>query len=154
MNRTGVALFAALLVASAVVAAVVVHARTPDLELQVTRLTSDICPQLPVKECRRDAKQLHPNRSAGRRAHISFFVRESDPHATVEIVGRDLSHVKTFYTGPLVGGRQVSYVWNGRDAAGKLVDPRQRYRLRVILPSRGRDMVYPLRIRVLEPRRS
>ena len=154
MNRAGLALFAALLVASAVVAAVVVHARTPDLELQVTRFTTEICPQLPIKECRRDAKRGHPHRTAGRRAHISFFVRESDPHATVEIVGRDLSHVKTFYTGPLIGGRQVSYVWDGRDASGKLVDPRQRYRLRVILPSRDRDMVYPRRIRVLEPHRS
>src|SRR5207237_7307960 len=116
VNRTGVALFAALLVGSAIVAAVVVHARTPDLELQVTQMTRESCPKLPVNECRRDAKREHSHRSAGRRAHIRFFVRESDPHATVEIVGRDLVHVKTFYTGPLAANRQVSYVWNGRDS--------------------------------------
>jgi hypothetical protein len=89
----------------------------------------------------------------GRKARISFFVREGDPHATVEIVGPDLRRVTTFYKGPLIANRQVSYVWNGRNAAGALVDPRQRYRLRVILPSRHRDMVYPRRIKVKEPNR-
>jgi hypothetical protein len=152
MNRTGVGLFVALLVASAAVAAVVVHARTPDLELQVTGFTSEICPQGSPRECRHMANRRHPERpwTLHRRARLRFFVRESDPDATVEIVGPNLTVIRTFHRGPLAADREVAYIWNGRDASGSLVDPRDRYRLRVILPSRDRDMVYPRRIQVLE----
>jgi hypothetical protein len=150
MNRTGAVLFVALLVASAVVAAVVVHARTPDLELQVTGFTTEICPQGSRSDCERAAKRQHPNRSrpVHRRARIRFFVRESDPHATVEIVGPNLQRIRRLFAGPLAADKPVSFVWNGRDAAGNVVSSRDRYRLRVILPSRDRDMVYPRRIQV------
>lgn len=152
MNRTGAALFVALLVASAVVAAVVVHARTPDLALQVTGFTSEICPQGSRKACERVAGKQHPHarNRIHRRARISFYVRETDAHATVEIVGPDLRPIRTLYVGPLLADRHVSYVWNGRNASGGLVSPRDRYRLRVILPSRDRDMIYPRRISVNE----
>jgi hypothetical protein len=153
MNRRATVLFVALGVASAIVAAVVVHARTPDLDLQVTRFASEICPRGTPAACRSEARREHGHRHRvpARRARIGFFVREGDPNATVEIVGPNLRPVRTFYRGPLVADRQVSYAWNGRDASGRLVNPRDRYRLRVILPSRDRDMVYPRRIEVLVP---
>ena len=152
MNRTGAALFVALLVASAVVAAVVVHARTPDLALQITGFTCEICPQGSRKACERAADQQDPHarNQIHRRARISFYLRESDAHATVEIVGPDLKPIRTLYVGPLPANRQESYAWNGRNASGGLVSPRDRYRLRVVLPSRDRDMIYPRRISVNE----
>lgn len=134
MTRLGTILFAALLAASVVVAAVVVHARTPDLELQVTRFDDSISPS---------------GHGAPRVAHIRFFVRESEPHATVEIVGPNLAVARTLYTGPLDADRPVSYAWNGRTASGARVDPADLYRLRVILPSRDRDMVYPRHIEIV-----
>jgi hypothetical protein len=153
MNRTGVVLFVALLVATAAVAAVVVHARTPDLELQVTRFGGELCPRGPLAQCRHAAQREHPNssRPVRRTARLGFFVRESDPNATVEIVGPNLSRIRVLYRGPLAANEPLSYAWNGRDAAGRLVNPRHLYRLRVILPSRDRDMVYPRRIEVLVP---
>jgi hypothetical protein len=136
VSRLAPALFAALLFATVVVAAIVVHARTPDLELEVTHLTRRISP-------------------AGQRdhrvAHIRFFVRESEPDATVQIVGPNLTLVRTLYRGPLAANREVSLAWNGRDRLGQIPNPDHRYRLRVILPSRDRDMVYPRRIDVVEP---
>jgi hypothetical protein len=136
VNRLGAALFAALLFATVVVAAIVVHARTPDLELEVTHLTRHISP------------------AAGgeaRVAHIRFFVRESEPDATVQIVGPNLTLVRTLYRGPLAANKEVSFTWNGRNRSGEIPNPDHRYRLRVILPSRDRDMVYPRRIDIGEP---
>ena len=136
MNRLGPALFAALLLATVVVAAIVVHARTPDLELEVTHLT----------------RRISPAGEPGRRvAHISFFVRESEPDATVQIVGPNLTLARTLYRGPLSANREVSFTWNGRDRSGQIPNPDHRYRLRVILPSRDREMVYPRRIDIVEP---
>jgi hypothetical protein len=131
VSRLGPALFAALLVATVVTAAIVVHARTPDLELQVTRLTHRFSPE---------------GGGASRVARIRFFVRESDPDATVEIVGPNLRLVRTLYRGPLSADDEVGFTWNGRTGSGAIADPGERYRLRVILPSRDRDMVYPRRI--------
>lgn len=131
MNRAGPVLFGALLVASVVVAAIVLEARSPDLAIKVTRLTKEINPTGPPK---------------GRVAHIRFFVRESDPDATVEIVGPELRPVRTLARMPLVANEQVSFRWNGRTNSGALADPEDRYRLRVLLPNRDRDMVYPRRI--------
>ena len=65
-------------------------------------------------------------------------------------MGPDLKPIRTLYVGPLPANRQESYVWNGRNASGGLVSPRDRYRLRVVLPSRDRDMIYPRRISVNE----
>lgn len=137
MSRLGPALFLALLIASVVTAAIVVHARTPDLELQVTHLTHRIAPE---------------GGRGYRVAHIRFFVRESDPDATVEIVGPNLKLVRNLYRGPLAANKQVAFVWNGRNESGAVPNPHHRYRLRVILPARDRDMVYPRRIDIVEPR--
>ena len=129
-------MFVALLVATVVTAAIVVHARTPDLELQVTHLTHRISP-----------------RGGGdyRVAHIRFFVRESDPDATVEVVGPNLKPVRTLYRGPLEANDAVTLSWNGLNEHGAVPNPDHHYRLRVILPSRDRDMVYPRRIDIVEP---
>ncbi|HMC06570.1 MAG TPA: hypothetical protein VKG89_04150 [Solirubrobacterales bacterium] len=135
MSPLGRVLFVVLLVASVVVAAVVVHARTPDLELQVTRFTFHFDPKGP----------------AGHRvARIGFYVREGDPNATVEIVGPNLRPTRTLYQGPVEADQPQSYAWNGRTDSGAFADPHDRYRLRVVLPSRDRDMVYPQRIVVQE----
>jgi hypothetical protein len=134
VSRPGPVLFVALLVASAVVAATVLHARSPDLAIQVTRLT----------------KEIHPHGNGPDRvARIRFFVRESDPDARVEIVGPNLKLIRVLATRPLVENEPVSFAWNGRTSAGALADPEDRYRLRVVLPNRDRDMVYPRRISVL-----
>ena len=103
MNRTGPVLFCVLLVATVVTAAIVVHARTPDLALQVTHITHRISPQ---------------GGGGYRVAHIRFFVRESDPDASVEIVGPNLKLVRTLYRGPLTADKSVSFTWNGRTASG------------------------------------
>jgi hypothetical protein len=128
-------LFVALLVASVFTAAAVLHARTPDLALQVTRFTTEVSPQ------------GHGPKHAAR---MRFFVRESDPDATVQIVGPDVEVVRTLYRGPLVANRPVSFTWNGRNGKGGLPNPDHRYRLRVILPGQDRDMVYPRRIALVE----
>jgi hypothetical protein len=138
VSRPGPVLFVVLLIASVVVAAVVVHARTPDLELQVTRFTYHFDPR---------------GRPGDRVARFGIYVRESDPNATVEIVGPNLRPTRTLYTGPIAAYQPLSYAWNGRTDAGALANPRDRYRLRVVLPSRDRDMVYPLRIAVQEAKR-
>ena len=139
MNRVGAALFAALLVATVVTATIVVHARTPDLELQVTHLTHKISP--------RGGGQY-------RVAHIRFFVREGDPNATVQVVGPNVKVVRTLYRGPLKADQPVALTWNGRNEQGQVPNLNHRYRLRVILPSRDRDMVYPRRIDIVEPAHS
>ena len=132
MSRAGPALFVALLVASVVTAAGVLHARTPDLALQVTHFTTEVSPGA---------------RGAAGRARIAFFVREGDSDARVEIVGPSLRVVRTLYRGPLVADRPVSFAWDGRRDSGHPVSPRHRFRLRVILPGQDRDMVYPRRIK-------
>jgi hypothetical protein len=131
VSRAGSALFAALLVASVVVAAAVLQARSPDLAIEVTRFTREIDPG---------------GEGRNRVAHIRFFVRESDPDATVEIVGRDLKLIRVLSSQPLVANEPVSFTWDGRTSDGALADPEDRYRLRVRLPNRDRDMVYPRRI--------
>lgn len=136
MSRAGSALFVALLVASVVVAATVLHARSPDLAIEVTRLTKEIDPS---------------GEGSDRVANIRFFVRESDPDARVEIVGPNLKLIRVLGTQPLVADEPVSFTWNGRTSDGTLADPQDRYRLRVLLPNRDRDMVYPRRISVRPP---
>ena len=140
MSRAGPALLVVLIVASVVTAAAVIHARSPKLALEVTRFEREISPGCGCKEGV---------------AHIRFFVRESDPHAIVEIVGPDLAPVRTLASGPLVANQPVSFKWNGRTDAGTLADPAERYRLRVLLPDQeDRDMVYTRRISLVETGRS
>jgi hypothetical protein len=131
VSRLGTALFVGLVVASVAVAAIVVEARSPDLALEVTHMPTTFSPN---GDGHRDVE------------HIRFFVRESDPHATVEIVGPNLRPIRTLYRGPLVANRRVSLAWDGRTDSGHLADPRLRYRLRVLLPDADRDMVLPRRI--------
>jgi hypothetical protein len=133
MSRAGPFLFVALLVGAVVVAAIGLQARTPDLAIEVTRLTREIDPT---------------GKGPQRVAHIRFFVRESDPEARVEIVGPELRPVRTLARRPLVANEPVSFTWDGRTNSGALANPADRYRLRVLLPSRERDMVYPRRISV------
>jgi len=128
VSRPGRALFVALLAGSVIATAVVVHARTPNLELEVTSFTKHFSPNGDGHD---DA------------AHIRFFVRESDPNATVEIVNTNLELVRTLYRGPLTANQPVSYTWNGRTNSGAPANPNIRYQLRVILPSRDRDMLFP-----------
>jgi hypothetical protein len=135
VSRSGPVLFVVLLVASVLTAAAVLHARTPDLALQVTRFTTQFSPQA---------------KGPKRVARIDFFVRESDANASVEIVGPNLKVVRTLYRGPLVANRPVSFTWNGRTKDGALPNPHHRYRLRVILLGQDRDMVYPRRIALVK----
>jgi hypothetical protein len=118
------------------VAGVVVHARTPKLELEVQHLTRAFSPNGHTK---------HP-----RAARIEFFVRDSDPHAIVLIVGPHRQHIRTLYRGPLTANKDVSYHWNGRNDDGNLASSDEQYRLRVVLPSQDRDMVYPQEIKLID----
>jgi hypothetical protein len=131
----GRSLFFALLAASVVLAAVVVHARTPNLALEVTRFTDHFSPN---GDGHRD------------RAHFRFFVRKSDPNATVEIVDTRLHVTRVLKRGPLEAKQPVTLTWNGRTSSGTLADPRGRYQLRVILPSADRDMLFPRLIKLHE----
>jgi hypothetical protein len=122
----GAALFFALLAATLVVGALVVRARTPDLVLEVTSIAPR---ELTVDGTR-----------------IAFFVRESDPRAEVSIVDADERVVRTLAGAvPLPADREVVHRWDGRDDAGRPV-ARGRYRFRVRLPERDRDMIWPRRI--------
>jgi hypothetical protein len=118
-----------------VVAGVVVHARTPKLELEVQHLTEKFAPAGDTK---------YP-----RTATIEFFVRDTDSHAVVQIVGPQRQRVRTLYRGRLVADKSVTYRWNGRTDAGRLASPDERYRLRVVLPDQDRDMVYPQEIELV-----
>jgi hypothetical protein len=135
VSRLGAALFGLLLVATVIVAGVVVHARTPKLELEVQHLTGKFSP--------------NGHTTNRQTAKIEFFVRDSDPHATVQIVGPQRQRIRTLYRGPLVAGKDVTYHWNGRTNGGKLASFGERYRLRVVLPDQDRDMVYPQEIQLV-----
>jgi hypothetical protein len=118
------------------VAAVVVRARTPKLELEVVHIPSK--PFSPKGEG-------HPDR-----ARITFYVRDGDPNAKVQIVGRENHVIRTLYRGPLVADDRRTFTWNGRTSAGRLATSDQGYRLRVVLPDQDRDMVYPTQIRLAQ----
>ena len=115
-------------------AGVVVHARTPKLELEVQKLTPRFSPSGAAKH---------------RTATIEFFVRDSDSHAVVQIVGPQRQRIRTLYRGALVADKTVTYHWNGRTDAGRYARPNERYRLRVVLPGEDRDMVYPQEIKLV-----
>jgi hypothetical protein len=127
----GARLFAAILVASLIATALVVRARSPDLMLEVPKRTD----------------RFHPD-GDGRRdvARITYFVRESEPAATVQVVGAHLRVARTFVSAkPLEANRRYNITWDGRRDSGRPAPP-GRYRLRVLLPSLDRDMVFPRRI--------
>ena len=119
----------ALLVASLVLGILVYRARTPNLALEVTEF---------------------PRGFGGSAfAEIVFFVRLADDDATVEIVGRDKVVVRTLADSiALAEEQRVRCLWNGLDDEGEQATP-GRYRLRVTLPSEGREMVFPRRLEIL-----
>jgi hypothetical protein len=131
-------LFGTLVAASVIVAAIVLTARSPDLEIRLLHMP----------------KVISPNGDGrGDMAHIRFFVRDGEPDATVEIVGPNVTPVRTLAEGlRLEPHEPVAFTWNGRTDAGRLADPRDRYRLRVIMPSQDRDVIYPRRITLRDAR--
>lgn len=134
----GAGLFFLLLAAALVCAVLVVRARSPDLVLEVTGIEPGrtIAP----------GDGRHPGE-----AELRFFVRESDPSARVEIVdSREDTVAVLDREVALEAGDEVSYVWDGRTDAGVAVRP-GRYRLRVVLPARDREMVWPQRLTVRPP---
>jgi hypothetical protein len=129
-------LFAVLFAAALVAAVLVVGSRSPELVLEVKRLPEVITPN---GDNYRD------------RAEIRFFVRESDPHAEVYIVGRDLVQVATLDDDvALAKDKRVTYFWDGTTDDGDPAPP-GRYRLRVVLPESDRDMVFPQKIDLRRP---
>lgn len=132
-GRLGSLLLVLLLLASLVSGILVLRARTPDLALEVTELE----------------RSVTRGEESG---SFTFFVRFDEPDATIEIVGRNKARARTLADGvELVAGRRISCMWDGRDDQGMLVEP-GRYRVRVLLPGQGRDMVYPRRIEVVRGR--
>jgi len=125
-------LFAAALAAAVLVAA----SRSPELVLEVRGLPDLITP---------DGDGARDN------AEISFFVRETDAEASVHIVDRDLALVRTLdSSASLAKEEPVTYLWDGTTDAGKAA-PTGHYRLRVVLPSSDREMVFPKRIELRRP---
>jgi hypothetical protein len=131
LSKTAV-LFACLFAAALAATAIVAASRTSDLVLEVSGdLPSEFSPD-----------------GDGKRevARITFFVRESDPDASVYIVGREEAPVRTLDEGvALEADERVTYEWDGRTDDGAPA-PIGRYRLRVVLPGSERDMVFPRRI--------
>jgi hypothetical protein len=129
----GTALFVALCLAALVATGLVVQAKTPDLILEA--------PSLP--------QVFSPNGDGSNDvAVIRFFVRESEEDATVEIVDTDDDPVRTLDRGvALSADRPVTYRWDGRTDLGGIA-AYGRYRLRVLLPSQDREVVFPRRIEV------
>lgn len=131
----GAALFGLLLVTACALAVIVVRSRSPDLVLEVCAPNPDT------------ALVFSPQATNGpSEAMLDFFVRESDPDARISIVDgqEDVVRVLDEWVG-LEAGERVTYVWDGRDDAGEYV-PEGRYRLRVDLPERDREMVWPRRL--------
>lgn len=125
-------LFACLFAGALAAAAVVLASRTSDLVLEVA---GDF------------PKRFSPD-GDGRDdvARITFFVRESDPDAEVSIVGKDRAPVRTLDPDvALEADERVTYAWDGLTDSGDRARV-GRYRLRVVLPSRDRDMIFPTRI--------
>jgi hypothetical protein len=136
----GTVLFFVLVVAALTTAVLVVRARTPDLVLEVT--------QPPANR----PATLRTGGNPPRSVEITFFVRESDPHALVGIVDSKENLIRTLDGDvALDAGDSVTYTWDGRTDAGGFVLP-GRYRLRVDLPDGDREMIWPRRITVLTGR--
>ena len=133
----GTALFCVLAVVAVIAAVLVVRARTPDLVLEVT--------QPPAS----NPATLRPGGNPPRTVEITFFVRDSDDHASVGIVDSQEDVVRTLDSDVALTARDpVTYTWDGRDDAGRLV-VNGRYRLEVDLPGSDREMIWPRRITVL-----
>lgn len=126
LRRLGALALIGLLFVSLALGIIVYRARTPDLALEVTSFP----------------------KTFGDRpfAEIVFFVRLPDDEAQVEIVGRDQAVTRTLADSvALDEDQQVRCLWDGLDDDGEEAPP-GRYRLRVTLPSEGREMVFPKRL--------
>lgn len=137
--RLTTALFSVLLAASLLTAALVVRAKTPDLIVEITGLPG----QLHDPATGEVANHAFRPDGDGKDdvAHFDLFVREDEPHATVEIVGAFLEPVKTLAKDvPLQANQVVHFTWNGNTETGGPALPGN-YRIRVILPSLDRDIV-------------
>ena len=141
------ALFFSLLIATTAVAVLVVRARTPDLVLEVTKQCP---PPAPADNC---SPEFDPDgKPLAHEMELVFFVRESDAHALVRIVDSHEDTVRTLDPDvALESGEEVTYVWDGSTDAGTPAPP-GRYRLGVELPGHDRDMIWPRRIFLAEPR--
>ena len=130
MRRLSHLLFAVILAAGVAAGVIALSSRGADLELYATV-----------------TRQFVPSSDQGPQvARISFTVGESDPAARVEIVDEDDDHVRTLAAPvALAAGREYHYSWDGTDDSGRL-QPRASYRLRLVLPSDDRDMIWPRRI--------
>lgn len=134
-ERLGPALLLLLLALSLATALAVLNARTPDLALEVLSMS---------RQLGGDGDEEADE------ARLRFFVRFDEPNATIQIVGRDREPIRTLADGYVLNRDEViRCIWDGRDDAGEHV-PRGRYRLRVVLPGQGRDMVFPRRIKVAQ----
>ena len=144
----GAVLFAALIAASAATAAIVLHAKTSKLELEVRSLTRCFTPphKGPLAEHPCSASRAKP---VPKVATLSFSVRDSVPGATVSMLGGDPRYHRTFKSAkPLVAGRTYTFRWTGRDDGGGPA-PAGIYRLHVNLPSLGRNIIYPPPVRLV-----
>ena len=95
-------------------------------------------------------------------ARVRFRLTRSD-HGVVQLINRDDRPVRTFTVkiispkgrvtarippgGLLQSFKTLGFRWNGLLAGGRPA-PTGPYRLRVKLPGQGRDMVFPLRIKI------
>jgi hypothetical protein len=122
----GAALFAVLVIGAFVTAGAVLRAKTPKLALEVTRLD----------------QRLTPHAKTHRVAHLRFYVRYTDAHARVTIVGQGLTPARTLAANRrLQANRPVAFTWNGRTDSGAPA-PSGTYALRVNLPDRDRNMLW------------
>ena len=135
----GAVLLCVLLAASFVTAGAVLRAKTPNLALEVERLST--CPA-GADQSRPSCLVLTPGGTSHAVLRIRLFVRYSDSNATIEIVGAGLNPARTLARGVrLVADRPVSYRWNGRTDVGGLAPPGV-YAVRVDLPGPGRNMLW------------
>lgn len=133
----GTVLFFALLAAALAVTVLVVRSRSPDLVLEV-----------------REISPRELTLADGATTSISLFVREDDPRAEIAVIDRDGEAVRTLAAEvALEADREVTYRWDGLTDEGRRARS-GRYRIRVELPERGREMVWPQRIIVHRPPRT
>ena len=127
----GATLFFALLIASLAASVLVVRARSPDLVLEVKRITCSFDPGAG---------------DVARHASATFFVRDSEEDAVVSIVDSEEDVVRVLDPDvSLRAGEEVRYAWDGRTDEGARAAPGS-YRLAVELPGAGRTMIWPERV--------
>lgn len=121
-----------LAVAGLAAALFAVRERTPDLMLEVTRQTAVFAPE--------------GGGPGPAEAEFSFFLREAEADAAVEIIGGDEDVVRELASDvDLAAGEKLTLSWDGRNGAG-LPAPPDIYRIRVRAPGLEREMIWPRRI--------